>query len=172
MRTKAVWSPLLSLKQCAHIPATIRTNRDALLQSAACRHKNRARLAPCQSRWRKRQRRLLFAISLNIFSRIRCRCVSQHDNEWPIPHQPSSANLMYRGGSEVQTSLNFLERSKKDWVSNSLDFEWDLKSGSPTIWNPEKQPPFCQKPFDIWTKTAGFWMVRFSNGWDQSYSSS
>ena len=26
-----------------------------------------------------------------------------------------------------------------------LDFEWDLKSRSPTIWNPDKWLPFCQK---------------------------
>ena len=28
------------------------------------------------------------------------------------------------------------------------------------------------KPFEILTKTSGFWTVQFSNGWDQSYSSS
>ena len=34
-------------------------------------------------------------------------------------------------GSEFRTSLDF-EWSKRGWVANSLEFEWDLKSGSPT----------------------------------------
>ena len=37
---------------------------------------------------------------------------------------------------------------------------WILKG----IWNPET------KQFEIWVKTSGFWMVRFSNQWDYSYS--
>ena len=39
-------------------------------------------------------------------------------------------------GSEIRTSLDF-EWSKIGWVANGLDFEQDLKSGSPTIWNPD-----------------------------------
>ena len=35
-------------------------------------------------------------------------------------------------GSEIRTSLEF-EWSKRGWVSNVPDFEWDLKSGSSTI---------------------------------------
>ena len=35
-------------------------------------------------------------------------------------------------GSEIRTILDF-EWSKRGWVANSLDFEWDLKSGSPSI---------------------------------------
>ena len=35
-------------------------------------------------------------------------------------------------GSEIQPSLDF-EWSKIGWVANGLDFEWDLKSRSPTI---------------------------------------
>ena len=35
-------------------------------------------------------------------------------------------------GSEFQTSLDY-EWSKRGWVANGYDFEWDLKSGSPTI---------------------------------------
>ena len=35
-------------------------------------------------------------------------------------------------GSEIRPSLDF-EWSKTGWVANGLDFEWDLKSGSPTI---------------------------------------
>ena len=34
-------------------------------------------------------------------------------------------------GSEIGTSLGF-EWSKRGWVANGLDFEWDLKYGSPT----------------------------------------
>ena len=60
--------------------------------------------------------------------------------------------------SEIRTSLDF-EWSKRCWVANGPKFEWDLKSGSPTICNPDKWPPFCQKPFEIWTKTS-----RFLNG--------
>ena len=41
-------------------------------------------------------------------------------------------------------------------VANGLNFEWDLKSRSPTICNPDKWPPFCLKPFEIWTKMSGF----------------
>ena len=35
-------------------------------------------------------------------------------------------------GSEIQTRLDF-EWSKRGWVVNGPDFEWDMKSGSPTI---------------------------------------
>ena len=58
-------------------------------------------------------------------------------------------------GSEIWTSLD-LEWSKKGWVADGPDFEWDLKSGSPTILNPDKRLPFCQKPFENWTKMSGF----------------
>ena len=40
-------------------------------------------------------------------------------------------------GSEIRPSLDF-EWSKRGWVANGLDFEWDLKSGSPTILNLDK----------------------------------
>ena len=71
-------------------------------------------------------------------------------------------------GSKLRTSLYF-EWLKRSWVANCTDFEWDLKSGSPTIWNPGKWLPFCQKPFEIQTKTSGFWIFQFSNGWGYSY---
>ena len=53
------------------------------------------------------------------------------------------------------------------WISNGqkqLGCKWsgfwrDLKSGSPTIWNPVKWQPFYQKPFEIQTKMFGFRMV-------------
>ena len=35
-------------------------------------------------------------------------------------------------GYEIQTSLDFI-RSKRGWFANGQDFEWDLKSQSPTI---------------------------------------
>ena len=69
-------------------------------------------------------------------------------------------------GSEIRTSLDF-KWSKRGWVANGPDFEWGLKSGSPAIWNPDKQPPFCQKSFEIWhskiriSNVSGFWSVWF-----------
>ena len=76
------------------------------------------------------------------------------DNFWPFE---------YSGGSEIRPSLDF-EWSKRGCVANGLDFEWDLKSGIPTIWNPDKWRPFRQKLFEIQTKSpnfewSGFWMV-------------
>ena len=52
------------------------------------------------------------------------------------------------------------------WIFNCQkefvpDFKWNLKSGSPTIWNPDKWPLFCQKPFEIQTKMSRFWMVEW-----------
>ena len=64
--------------------------------------------------------------------------------------------------SEIGTSLDF-KWLKRGWVANGLVFEWDLKYGSPTIWNLDWWPPFCQKPFEIRTKLSRFWMVRFSD---------
>ena len=53
-------------------------------------------------------------------------------------------------GSKIQTSLDF-EWSKRGWVANGLDFEWDLKSG--------QMAAILSKPFEIRTKISGFWMV-------------
>ena len=50
---------------------------------------------------------------------------------------------------------------KKGQFTNSLDFECDLKSGSQTIWNPDKWPPFFKKPSEIWTKISRFWIIQF-----------
>ena len=44
---------------------------------------------------------------------------------------------------------------------NYPNFEWDLKSGSQTIWNLDKWPPFCQKLFEIRTKMSRFQMAGF-----------
>ena len=46
----------------------------------------------------------------------------------------------------------------------------DLKSETPTISNLNKLLPFCKKPFEIQTKTSGFRMVGFLNGWNYSFS--
>ena len=44
----------------------------------------------------------------------------------------TTLSLGIQWGSEIRPSLDF-EWSKTGWVANGLDFEWDLKSGSPTI---------------------------------------
>ena len=41
-------------------------------------------------------------------------------------YRTSQSSLQW--GSEIWTSLDF-EWSKRGWVANGLDFEWDLKSG-------------------------------------------
>ena len=41
-------------------------------------------------------------------------------------------NLELQWGSEIGTPINF-EWSKRGWFANGQDFEWDLKSRSPTI---------------------------------------
>ena len=55
-------------------------------------------------------------------------------------------------------------------VEKRLGYKWSgfwmgSKSGSPTIWNPDKWLPFWQKPLEIRTKISRFWMVRFPNCW-------
>ena len=40
-------------------------------------------------------------------------------------------------GPEIQASLDF-NWSKRFWFANGPGAEWDLKSGSPTISNPDK----------------------------------
>ena len=47
-------------------------------------------------------------------------------------------------------------KKRLGWLLNGLNFEWDLKSESPTIWNLDKWQPFCQKSFEIQTKTSRF----------------
>ena len=66
-------------------------------------------------------------------------------------------------GSEVRTCLGF-EWSKRGMFTKGPDFEWDLKSVTPTIWNQDKRPSFYQKPFKIWKKCpdlewSGFWIA-------------
>ena len=49
--------------------------------------------------------------------------------KFPTKHQISNA---VQWGSEIWISLDF-EWSKRSWVTNGTDLEWDLKSRSPTI---------------------------------------
>ena len=63
--------------------------------------------------------------------------------------------IFIQQGSEIWTSLDY-EWSKRGWVANGLESEWDPKSESPTLGNPYKWLPFCQKPFEIQTKMLGF----------------
>ena len=51
----------------------------------------------------------------------------------------------YRGDLNPDYSGFDFEWSIRGWVANGPDFQGDLKSGSPTILNPDKWPPFCQK---------------------------
>ena len=60
--------------------------------------------------------------------------------------------------------------AKKRLGCKLTGFWTNLKSWSPTIWKLDKWPTFCHKPFEMQTKMSRFWMVRFSNGWDDSYS--
>ena len=55
---------------------------------------------------------------------------------------------------------------KRGCVANGPDFEWDLKYGSPTIWNPDKWQPICQRQNHLKSgqkcsdfEWSGFWMV-------------
>ena len=62
-------------------------------------------------------------------------------------------NLRLHGlqwGYEIQISLDF-KRSKRGWVVNCPDFEWDLKSGSPTILKSGQVATILSK-----TKKSGF----------------
>ena len=52
-------------------------------------------------------------------------------------------------GSEICTSLYF-EWSKRGWGENGPDFEWNLKSWSPTIWNPDKNGQILNGPVFKW----------------------
>ena len=77
------------------------------------------------------------------------------------------------------------------WIlkGKNQDFKWDLKSGSLTIQKEARSKygqmdailsktiqnlnywmPFCQKQFKIWMKKYRFWILRFLNGRDHSYS--
>ena len=56
-------------------------------------------------------------------------------------------NCKIQWGSDVCISLDF-EWSKRGWIANCLNFKWDLKTGSPTFWNLDKN-------------------IRILNGWDK-----
>ena len=49
-----------------------------------------------------------------------------------INYVPANFQIVVQWGSEIWTSLD-CEWSKRGWVANGLNFEWDLKSRSPTI---------------------------------------
>ena len=81
-----------------------------------------------------------------------------------VPITQKLITIVLQWGSKIWSSLDF-EWSKRGWITNGLDFEWDLKSGSQIIWNPDKCLPFChikhlksrQKYHDL--EWSGFWMV-------------
>ena len=85
--------------------------------------------------------------------------------------QTQSSEFNFLRLSEIHPRLHF-ESSKRVWVANGMDFKRDLKSGSPAIRNPDKWPAFCQKPFEIRTKTSRFWKVWYSKGYGYSFSHS
>ena len=62
-----------------------------------------------------------------------------HIFEDPVAKTKMSENFTLQWGSEIRTSLDF-EWSKRGWVTNGPDFEWDLKFGSPTISNLDLSP--------------------------------
>ena len=49
-----------------------------------------------------------------------------------------------------------LRWKKRGWVANGPDFEWDQIHESPTIWNPGKWVPFCQKHLKFRQKCSFF----------------
>ena len=51
---------------------------------------------------------------------------------WNVLSAGKQQQYQLQWGSEIRPSLDF-EWSKTGWVTNGLDFKWDLKSGSPTI---------------------------------------
>ena len=63
--------------------------------------------------------------------------------------------IQIQWGSEIRTRLDF-EWSKRGWVANGRDFEWDLKSGQmgaiffKTIWNPDKIVQISNGPVFEW----------------------
>ena len=54
---------------------------------------------------------------------------------------------------------DYFEWSKRGWFANGLDFKWDLKSGSPTIWNPDKSLERRTLNCAVDSNMCGFWMV-------------
>ena len=57
-------------------------------------------------------------------------------------------------GFRIPTVVRILNGQKRGWVAIGPDFEWDLKSGSPSIRNLDKWLPLNQKPFEIRTKMS------------------
>ena len=72
-------------------------------------------------------------------------------SEIRVPNQILAAVVLAKTPSKgvwvsSQTCLDF-EWSKRGWVANGLDLKCYLKSGNPTILNPDKWTPICHKPF-------------------------
>ena len=75
----------------------------------------------------------------------------QFTNGFQTPNHriPTVLKLHMQCRSEIGTFQDF-KWSKRGCFTNSLNFECGLKSGSPTILNRDKWPPFCQTgPFEI-----------------------
>ena len=82
-------------------------------------------------------------------------------------------NALHLTNQERSTVRIWNPDKSEFWMVKEVElqsFEWDLKSGRPTNWNLNKWALFCQKPFEIQTKTCRFWMVQSLNGWDYSCS--
>ena len=86
------------------------------------------------------------------------------------------AFYLHSGGSEIKTLPDF-EWSKRGRFTNGPDFHEYLKSESPTLWNQDKWPSFCQKTFEIWTEMSRFYpdpfekwtiyyIVNYKDHWD------
>ena len=56
-------------------------------------------------------------------------------------------------GSKIRICLDF-QWSQRDWVENGVNFEWNLKSRSPTIWN-----------LDLFRSSVAWLMAWITNFW-------
>ena len=108
-----------------------------------------------KSEWNSKS---VFLLSLGVRVSVSwCKTLEKQVTHAPIG-SPNVILRITKQGSEILTSLDF-EWSKKGWFWNGPYVKSDLKSGSPTIWNPDKWRLFCLKPFEIWMKMSGFLMV-------------
>ena len=63
------------------------------------------------------------------------------------------ANLV-QCGSEILTPKFWMVKKRLVWKWYRFLIASEIQS--PTIWKPDKWPPFCQKPLEIWTKGQDF----------------
>ena len=95
-------------------------------------------------------------------------CLVQVDVRAQHHQQQTEDENCLKRNLQVTVGIWNLDSSGFRMVKKRLVWKWSkFWMGS---WNPNKWPLFCPKPFKIQTKTSRFWMVRFSNGWDHSYS--